>query len=70
MFSTSFWLFAQEMATAIDAVTVPATFSYRKLALYFFISAVGSVFSYVSFTLLLGASLIHGQILFIALCRI
>jgi hypothetical protein len=46
-FSTSFGLFAREIANTPDDITHPSTSSFYRLVLYFFITSLGGIFSYV-----------------------
>ncbi|KAF9218086.1 hypothetical protein BS17DRAFT_722274, partial [Gyrodon lividus] len=48
LFSTGFSLFAREIAKTPDGVTQPSASSFHHLVLYFFIAALGTVFSYFS----------------------
>ncbi|KAF9242096.1 MFS general substrate transporter [Melanogaster broomeanus] len=47
-FSTGFGLFAREIAKTPDDITQPSTSSFHHLVLYFFMCALGTVFSYFS----------------------
>ncbi|KAF8838326.1 MFS general substrate transporter [Paxillus ammoniavirescens] len=47
-FSTSFSLFAREIANTPDDITHPSTSSFYRLVLYFFITSLGGIFSYFS----------------------
>ncbi|KAF8552589.1 MFS general substrate transporter [Imleria badia] len=48
LFSAGFGLFANEIANASDAITQPATSTFHNLVIFFFICALGTVFSHFS----------------------
>ncbi|KIJ68880.1 hypothetical protein HYDPIDRAFT_178843 [Hydnomerulius pinastri MD-312] len=48
LFSTGFSLFAREIAKTLDDITQPSASSFHHLVLYFFVAALGTVFSYFS----------------------
>ncbi|KAG9313344.1 MFS general substrate transporter [Chiua virens] len=48
LFMTGFGLFANEISNTPDTITEPSTSTFHNLVIYFFISALGTVFSYFS----------------------
>ena len=46
LFTTGFGLFAREISKTPDTTTHPSTSTFHNLVIFFFIGAVGTVFSY------------------------
>ncbi|KAF8552588.1 MFS general substrate transporter [Imleria badia] len=48
LLSAGFGLFANEIANAPDAITQPSTSTFHNLVIFFFVAALGTIFSYFS----------------------